>query len=207
MIKNILFDFGGIFMHIDREGPVAAFESLGVHDADELLDTYCQTGLFLLLESGRVSREEFVKRLNETYNISVTEQDIEQAVRRFITNVQEWKFDFLEEEIPSDVRVMLLSNTNNFIFPWVDEGTYLSNGRSVSSYFERTFLSYRMGVCKPEPEIFEKIIDESEIKPEETLFIDDGRRNIQVANELGFVTYLSENGEDWRPVLRKMLVR
>lgn len=207
MIKNILFDFGGIFMDITREDSVKAFEQLGVYDANNLLDTYQQTGLFLELESGKVSRSEFVNRLNALYSLQVTQKEVEEAIHRFIWKCEDYKFDFLEKEIPKDIRLLMLSNTNAFIFPWVDEGKYLRNGRAVSSYFEKVYLSFQMGVCKPSEEIFTLLIEDAGIRPEETLFVDDSEANIRVANRLGFVTYLAENAEDWRPVIRKMVVR
>lgn len=60
-------------------------------------------------------------------------------------------------------------------------------------------------MCKPDRRFFDLIVKESGIRPEETLFIDDGPANTEVARKLGFVTFCPENGEDWRPILDKML--
>ncbi len=204
-IKNLLFDFGGIFMRITRDDAVRAFEQLGIHDANKLLDPYLQTGLFLELEKGQISPQEFLNRINKKYQLNLTHQDVEQALYQFIWDCEDYKFDFIEEEIPSNIRVMLLSNTNGFIFPWVNSGKYLKNGRAVSSYFNKVYLSFELGVCKPDPLIFEKVIADAHILPSETLFVDDAKANIDVAAQLGFQTYLAKSGEDWRQSIRQRL--
>ena len=81
----------------------------------------------------------------------------------------------------------------------------IDGGYSVDDFFEKVYPSYEYGVCKPDRRFFDLIVKESDIRPEETLFIDDGPANTEVARKLGFVTFCPENGEDWRPILDKML--
>lgn len=59
MIKNIVFDFGGVIADIDREQAVQAFIRLGVKDADRILDKYHQTGIFQELEEGTLTEEAY----------------------------------------------------------------------------------------------------------------------------------------------------
>ena len=63
MIKNIVFDFGGVIVDIDRDKAVQAFIKLGLADADTRLDKYHQTGIFQELEEGKLSADEFRKQL------------------------------------------------------------------------------------------------------------------------------------------------
>lgn len=65
MIKNIIFDFGGVIAPIDRDKAVEAFVRLGLADADLRLDKYHQTGIFQELEEGRISAEIFQEKLGE----------------------------------------------------------------------------------------------------------------------------------------------
>ena len=62
-----------------------------------------------------------------------------------------------------------------------------------------------IGVTKPDREIFDRMVLDSGIKPEETLFVDDGKNNIVVGQELGVHTYQPLNGEDWRGRLDEIL--
>ena len=66
MIKNIVFDFGGVIADISREQAVKAFIRLGVKDADRILDKYHQTGIFQELEEGSLTEEAYRNELGET---------------------------------------------------------------------------------------------------------------------------------------------
>lgn len=207
MIKNILFDLGGVFIEHTRSICVSRFEELGIHDADELLDPYRQSGLFLGLESGKFTEKSFTDELNRTYQVHLTPDDIRYAIHGFVYQVQDYKFDFLEEGLPKEIHRLLISNTNPFIWNMAASGQLLKNGRNLESYFEKCYKSFEMGLCKPDRKIFEDIILDAGIRPEETLFIDDGPANTMMARQLGFVTYCPDNGEDWRPILEKMFNR
>lgn len=65
MIKNIVFDFGGVIVDIDRDKAVQAFIKLGLADADTRLDKYHQTGIFQELEEGKLSADEFRRLLGD----------------------------------------------------------------------------------------------------------------------------------------------
>ena len=58
-IKNVVFDFGGVIIDIDRDRAVKKFVEIGVKDADNLLDKYHQKGIFLEIEDGRIDAESF----------------------------------------------------------------------------------------------------------------------------------------------------
>lgn len=205
MIKNLLFDLGGIFIRLTRDKSVAHFRSLGIHDADEMLDPYCQSGLFLDLELGRYDSVSFAEKLSEVYGRNISEEDVFRALLDFVREVQPYKFDFISEELPKNLRLFLISNTNDYVYKWANSPTFLPNGRPLDTYFEKVYASCKLGMCKPEIRLFEHIIKDAGIDPGETLFIDDGPENVCVARSLGFVTYCPENGEDWTSVLRKML--
>lgn len=205
MIKNVLFDFGGVFARLEREEAVRRLEKLGVHDADEMLDPYHQSGLFLRLEEGEFTKEEFTETINREYKLSVTCDDIEYAILGFLAEIQQEKFRYLKEEWPEGVRCLIVSNINPFVWDYAKSGKMIDSGLSIEDYFEKIYASFERKMCKPNREFFELIIKDADIKPEETLFVDDGPANTAMARELGFVTYCPDNGEDWRPVLDRML--
>lgn len=206
MIKNILFDLGGVFIRLTREESVRRFESLGVHDADAMLDPYKQSGFFLGLESGAYTEQEFTDVLNQHYRLRLAPQDISWALRGFVPMVQEEKFHFVREELSPRYRTLLVSNTNPFVHSFAESESFLSTHEPLRAFFEKIYVSYELKVCKPDRRIFDHIIQDAVIRPEETLFVDDGPANVATGRELGFVTYCPDNGEDWRPVLRKMLL-
>ena len=59
--KNLLFDLGGVILDLKRSACVEAFKKLGLENAENVFGEYSQTGVFLALEEGLVSPEEFPK--------------------------------------------------------------------------------------------------------------------------------------------------
>ncbi len=74
----------------------------------------------------------------------------------------------------------------------------------LNKYFKDAFFSHKMGVAKPSKESFDFLINKTELLPENSLFIDDKEKNINVAKELGFNTYLFKNKDDFKKILGKL---
>ena len=122
----------------------------------------------------------------------------------FIVEVQTEFLEFLQQLRPR-YRLSVLSNTNPFIQSWARSKEFTSGGKSLDDYFDMLFLSYKMNCSKPGEEIYRRMLLEGNMKAEETLFIDDGERNIAAARKVGINVLKVENGEDWRETLTKVL--
>jgi putative hydrolase of the HAD superfamily len=59
------------------------------------------------------------------------------------------------------------------------------------------YLSYQMKVMKPDETFFRRVLMSEKIIPSETLFVDDGPRNVAAASQIGIRTFCPENGSDW----------
>ena len=62
-----------------------------------------------------------------------------------------------------------------------------------------------MHCSKPSEEIYRKMLELGNMRAEETLFVDDGAKNIEAAARAGIQTLLVTNGEDWRQALEEKL--
>ena len=189
MIKNIVFDFGGVIADISREQAVKAFIRLGVKDADRILDKYHQTGIFQELEEGNLTEE------------------VQQAWLGFITGVDIRKLEYLEMLRSEGYKLYVLSNTNPYVMGWACSERFSSEGKPLTSYFDKLYLSYQVGCTKPEQRIFEYMLSDAGLEPKETLFVDDGQSNINIASQLGMHTFQPENGCDWRKELSLLLAK
>ena len=204
MIRNIVFDLGGVLFTLDREEALRRFEALGVPDVEKMLDPYLQSGYFLQVEDGRMTEPEFRSALSSTSGRELSYDEIAHAYFGFLREVDVYKFDFIAEEL-GDYRIFILSNTNPYVMDFCESDRFLPNGRTLSSYCVKKFASCEMGMVKPDRRIFETMLREGDMKPEETLFLDDGPANVAMAAEFGIHTYCPKNGEDWREPVRKLL--
>lgn len=205
MIKNIIFDLGGVLTLLDPGEALRRFKALGVENPEEYINPYCQNGPFFEFENGDISAEQFCSELEKICKRPVSCEEAKNAWCGFITSVHEEYLNYLQQFRPR-YRLGVLSNTNPFIQSWVETADFTSNGKPLSSYFDMLFFSFRMRASKPGEEIYRKMLLEGNMKPEETLFIDDSEKNIETARRLGIGTLKVNNGEDWRPMLDRILL-
>lgn len=203
-IKNIVFDFGGVVISFDRDRAVEAFERIGVKEADSLLGKYHQQGIFQEVENGNMDAETFRRELSKICGKSLTYKEVENGWKGFITEVPQYKLDYMNELRPK-YNVYILSNTNPYVMGWARSAEFTPAGKPLDAYVDKIYTSYEAGSTKPDRGIFDYMIKDSGLNPAETIFVDDGASNIAIGQALGFVTLHPENGEDWRPRLDKLL--
>lgn len=195
-VKNILFDFGGVIVGLELKSALKRFKEIGFENIEEYLTEFRQKGIFLDYETGNIDRENFLKEFQRLGNNKATMEEIDSAWLAFLTDITEYKFQLLRD-LRKKYNLYLLSNTNPSVMGWAMSDKFSPEGKPISDFFDQCFLSYKMGSAKPDRKIFDMIIA-SGIKPEETLFLDDGQKNIDAAKELGFQAYLANQDEDLR---------
>lgn len=205
VIKNIVFDLGGVIMALDPAEALRRFKALGLSDAERYLDSYTQSGIFGNLEEGKITAEDFRSKLSSLTGHELTFDECKHAWLGYRKDVPQRNLDLLKELRAKGYRLILLSNTNPFMMDWALSSEFDGKGSSLNDYFDALYLSYRLGIMKPAPDFFRQVLDNENILPEETLFVDDGPRNVEAAGKLGFITMCPDNGSDWTGELRSLL--
>ena len=206
MIKDIVFDFGGVLTTIDTERALQRFRDLGVEEPEQYINSYCQKGPFFELENGDIDAEEFCRRLGQICNREITFEQAKEAWLGFLVEIHTTLLEHLQT-LRGSYRLSVLSNTNPFIQSWALTKDFTPVGKSLADYFDMLFFSYRMHCSKPSREIYCKMLANGGMRAEETLFVDDSTKNIEAAKEVGIRTLLVENGEDWREKLSNALAK
>lgn len=205
VIKNIVFDLGGVIMTLDPAEALRRFKALGLSDAERYLDSYTQSGIFGNLEEGKITAEDFRSKLSSLTGHELTFDECKHAWLGYRKDVPQRNLDLLKELRAKGYRLILLSNTNPFMMDWALSSEFDGKGSSLNDYFDALYLSYRLGIMKPAPDFFRQVLDNENILPEETLFVDDGPRNVEAAGKLGFMTMCPDDGSDWTGELRSLL--
>lgn len=208
MIKTIVFDLGGVIFDLDRDGAVRAFQRLGLADADVRLDKYHQRGIFQQLEEGCITPDQFKAELETLCGRSLTHAEVQSGWMGYVGGpVDARKLDYIDRLRQRGFQVMLLSNTNPYIQRWAQSDAFTPWGRSLDTYMDRLFLSFEMGVMKPDPRIFHMMLDAAALVPSETLFIDDGQANVDAARSIGIQAVNPGENADWRPLLDVLIAQ
>lgn len=186
-VEAIIFDLGGVILDIDYQRTVDAFKSLGYGDFDAQYGKMKQSGLFDALETGSIEPAEFRAAVRQAIP-DASDRQIDDAWNAIILDFPEGRLDYilsLKERMP----VFLLSNTNAIhvrsFYGLLKERFGQS---TLEPYFHQLYLSHEVGMRKPNPRIFEHVLNEQGLKANTTLFIDDSPQHIESAQTLGIQT-------------------
>jgi HAD superfamily hydrolase (TIGR01509 family) len=192
-IKNIIFDYGNVIFEIDFKKAQNALSQLGIPDVESFFGHRGQSELFSQLETGAISAAQFRDGIREAAGkLDLTDEEIDAAWNSLLIGVPENVHEVLTE-MKQKYRTFLLSNTNeihyNYILKYLKKEFELENNDHL---FEKAYYSQLMLLRKPHKEIFEKVITDNSLVPEETLFIDDSPQHLVGATEAGLKTLLMD---------------
>lgn len=189
VLKNIILDFGGVLFDIDYDLPVKAFAELGYTDFDKIYTQSFQSELFDGLETGRYHQKEFLDAVRPCVREGVTDQEILEAWHSILLDIPMHRVDFLHQ-IKDQYRLFLLSNTNSLHVARFEQIMDKSVGlEHFKSAFEKVYYSNEIGIKKPYPETYLEVCRWNDLKPEETLFVDDSKQHVDGAVEAGLHAY------------------
>ena len=204
MIKNLLFDLGGVIMDIRRERCVAAFEALGLRDADSYFGLYAQSGVFMALESGKVGPAEFRDAVRASLTKPATDSQIDDALNRFLIGIPVERLRMLERLRGEGYGMYLLSNTNPIMWDGKIAAEFRKDGHDMSHYFAGEVTSFAARCAKPDAEIFRLAARQLGIEPSETMFFDDSEQNLRAAAREGYATCLVPEAEDITDIITRL---
>jgi len=201
--KNIIFDLGVVLLNIDFQKTIDAFYKLGITNINEIFSGYAQYEFFDAFEKGLISPQQFRNEIKKFIPEPVTDNMIDEAWNVMILDFPVERINLLLS-CRSKYRTFLLSNTNALHFLTYNK---LLNEkyqiRDLSDLFEKAYYSFRLGLRKPDIEIFELVLKENNLKPEETLFVDDSPQHIEAAASLGINAILLKPPQTLTDVFRE----
>ena len=188
-MKNLIFDLGGVILDLSVDRTLESFSRLSGKSKEQVRDIYDSTPGFLHYEKGEIDDRAFRDFVRETYSIKADDATVDECWNAMLRGIPVIKLDLLLR-LQNEFRVFLLSNTNSIHLDHINE-VILPKGkapRSLDGYFHKAYYSHRMRKRKPDAEIFEQVLEENNLVPEQTLFLDDFDVNIEGAKLLGIKT-------------------
>lgn len=188
--KNVIFDLGGVIVDIDYNLTAQSFRQLGILDFDNLFSQAKQNHLFDLYEKGLISSPDFRNEIRNYLGNHIDDATIDGAWNAMLLDVPKERLQLLEKT-KSTYRTFLLSNTNDIHIETFNGYLQKTFGiADLSGHFNKLYLSYKVGMRKPDAEIFELVLSENNLQPHETIFIDDSVQHVESAKKLGIHAYL-----------------
>lgn len=187
MIRNLLFDLGGVIMDIRRARCEEAFRSLGMRNPEEFFGEYAQKGPFRAIEEGRITPDEFHTEVRGLLDSHVSDAEIDHAFNQFLIGIPEHRLRALRD-LRRHYRIYMLSNTNPIMWNSRIAEEFRKEGLTREDYFDGILTSFESGHLKPSRAIFEQVLERFGINADETVFFDDSATNIAEAAKIGFGT-------------------
>ncbi|HOT15996.1 MAG TPA: HAD family phosphatase, partial [Bacteroidales bacterium] len=189
-----IFDLGGVIVEIDYQITIGMFKKLGISDFDSLYGQYKQAHLFDGFDKGHVSPEQFREGLSQFLHKSIDKSDFDAAWNSMIKQLPAQNIVLLDI-LKNKYNTFLLSNTNEIHLEYFFRMIYdVHKVNQFESLFNKAYYSCRIGMRKPDREIYEFVLKDSGLKAEESLFIDDTSINLIPAEEVGIKTFLMPKG-------------
>ena len=183
MIKNLIFDMGGVLMVFDPEYFIEMEKIEDPADRDLLMKEIYHNPQWHALDMGELDEEEMyedvLRRIPERLHHHV--HSLMYGWNEALIPIEGME-ELLRQCHDAGYKLYLLSNASRRqpgYWPYVPG----------NQYFDGMVVSALERCCKPDSKLFEILLDRYGLKPEECLFIDDSKRNVEAAEKLGIKGY------------------
>jgi len=182
--RNIIFDLGGVLLNINPLLSLNEFAVISGIAQEELKIRLANERVFEKFDTGSISPDEFRSDLCRIMGKKVTDAEIDHAWNMLLLDFPLHRVQLLQQ-LRKNYRVYLLSNTNSIHFIQYTAEFYEKYGIQMTDLFDRLFVSYEIGMHKPDEGIYTYVLKVEGLNPTECVFIDDSLPNIEAAAKLG----------------------
>jgi len=191
MIDTLIFDFGDVFINLDKEGAIQ--NALNLFKLDTFEEDMTTTNI--LYEIGKISTEEFIAFYSSKFP-HLTKQQLIDAWNFILRDFPKYRLEFLQQLAKEQhYKIILLSNTNDMHINFIKAN--VSFYEDFKSCFDQFYLSQEIHLRKPNRDIFDFVLESNNLKPEQCFFVDDTKDNTDMAKSLGIKVWnIDETKED-----------
>jgi len=186
-ITTIILDLGGVILNLNQNLTIEQFKSLGVSS----LNLHANHTVFAEFEIGKISSKEFVNTIRASTAKPITDAEIINAWNAMLLDLPQKRIEYIKK-LREKYTVLLLSNTNSIhidAFNKYFETTF--NNLNWYDLFDKVYYSYEIGMRKPNTDIYSYVLNQHQLQPKQTLFVDDNEQNLLGASQVGINTLLA----------------
>lgn len=189
MIDTIIFDFGDVFINLDKEATLTALKKFGLENWNSEIDS-----LNINFEKGVITKNDFLFGLNKLVP-NATQEELLEAWNAVLLDFPKYRLEFLQK-LSQKYQLFLLSNTDSIHINHFKERYGNEFYNQFYNCFEKVYFSFDLGMRKPDVMIYEFVIKENNLTPLKTLFVDDNFNNIESAKKTGLKVWHLQKGKE-----------
>jgi FMN phosphatase YigB (HAD superfamily) len=189
MINSIIFDFGDVFINLDKQATVNGLKKLGLTEWNEDINN-----LNIQFETGKITRDDFLQGIQKQIPKAST-LEIMESWNAILLDFPLYRLEFLQM-LSKKYRLFLLSNTDAIHIETFEQKSGTTFYSDFYQCFEQVYFSFEVEMRKPNIEIFNYVLNKHELQAKRTLFVDDKKENTDAAAELGFQVWNLQVGQE-----------
>jgi putative hydrolase of the HAD superfamily len=203
-IKNIIFDLGGVIINLDIPKTISEFNKFTNKPFESIYSQLQQTPIFDLFDKGQINETDFFIELNKSLDNPLTDKQLLNAWNAMLLDFPIHRLELLNQ-LKHRYRIFLLSNTNETHITRFEKDLYQQHGfKNLEPFFEKVYYSCRIGMRKPDREIFDFVLNENTLNASETIFIDDSPQHIDGALKTGITAHLLSKEKDVKSLIEEL---
>ena len=196
MTTDIIFDLGGVILDLNLQDLQKACQRLGIAPElffvkadEENTSTVCHgisaSKVITAYQVGEMTSEAFLSLVQSLCPEGITLDDINEAWNSCIGLIPKERLDLIKELRRKGFHTHLLSNTNDLHWEEIKRSYFSDEGYTCKDLFDHVFVSHKMHLAKPDPEIYRQAVRQIGRPAEQCLFIDDALVNVERAKKEG----------------------
>ena len=194
--ETIIFDLGEVIIDLDSKRVIDQFQKQSDKSAEDIIRLISKSQDLIDYEVGKMTDAEFCQVVNELLSIELSQASFEAIWNSFLGIIKLDKLHLMLA-LKEKFNVLILSNTNAIHQSAFDRrvGEHIPS-KTMADMVHTAYYSHELGLRKPDPHIYQKVIDLQNLNPAKTIFFDDRLENITAAQDSGIqaiqVTYSNQ---------------
>lgn len=195
-IKAIVFDLGKVVFDLSFDRVYQYWANSSGKQFEEIKKRFIFDDIFNKFETNDISSNQFREAISQRLGLKLSDEEFDKGwCDLYLDKYTE--IDNLLIHLKTKYKIVALTNTNV-----IHNSVWRIKYADTLKYFQKIFSSYELGTRKPESKIFEIVIEYLNLKPEQTLFLDDNIDNINGAKSMGIATILVTSIEQMKNDLK-----
>jgi putative hydrolase of the HAD superfamily len=191
----LLFDLGGVLIDLHRDQILQELAA-SLPPAVDMHELWAGFPPLRQFETGVSSLSEFAVAVCEFFKLDISEELFRRRFADFVGRAKPGATELLTAQ-RSRFRIGCLSNTN-----YIHMEKVMTADKELMLLFDDLFLSYEVGLMKPDQAVYEYVLQKIQVPPEQVAFFDDSRTNVEAAAALGMAAFLVESPAVIADILR-----
>lgn len=179
-IKVVLFDLGRVLVDFDHKRSAQRIAFFCKKTPGEIYALFFESEATIAFEAGKITPQDFYLEVKKMLDLKLSYESFVPIWNDiFFLSPKNRSVFQLANSLRVNYKTAMLSNINTLHYG------YLKKNYPVFGVFDQVFLSFELGTIKPDKKIYQQVIQELKVAPEEIFYTDDRGELVESAKTLG----------------------